>query len=49
MNRRQRGSRFHYLVKYRGYGPEHNQWIPEILITDSCQDLIAEYDRKYPR
>ena len=26
VNRRIRGTRYHYLVKYRGYGPEHNQW-----------------------
>ena len=49
VNRRIRGTRYHYLVKYRGYGPEHNQWIPEIYIADSCRDLIQKYDQKYPR
>ena len=49
VNRRVRGTRYHYLVKYKGYGPEHNQWIPEALIADSCRDLIREYDENHPR
>ena len=48
-NRRKRGSKYHYLVKYEGYGAEYNQWIPEIWIVDSCKDLIEKYDQKYPR
>ena len=49
VNRRKRGSKYHYLVKYEGYGAEYNQWIPEIWIVDSCKDLLAQYDQKYPR
>ena len=49
VNRRLRGTKYQYLVKYSGYGPEHNQWIPEIQIADSCRDLIEQYDRAHPR
>ena len=49
VNRRIRGSKYSYLVKYKNYGPEYNQWIPEVYIADSCQELIEEYDLKYPR
>ena len=49
VNRRKRGNRYHYLVKYERYGPEHNQWIPELYIAESCRDLIVEYDARNPR
>ena len=37
---RGRSSRWQYLVKWQGYGPEHNTWLPEDSITDRA---IAEY------
>ncbi len=27
-----------YLIKWLGYGPEHNQWEPEVNLTKSALD-----------
>jgi hypothetical protein len=31
-----------YLVKWEGYGPEHNSWEPETHLV-RCEEAIAEY------
>jgi hypothetical protein len=35
--------RIEYLVKWSGYGPEHNQWIPEAELTRHCGELLREF------
>ena len=39
--------RFQYLVKWKGYGREHNSW--ESASKVSAPELIVEFHRKYPR
>jgi hypothetical protein len=38
-----RGRRYHreFLIKWLGYGPEHNSWEPESSMK--CDELITEY------
>jgi hypothetical protein len=31
-----------YLVKWKGYGPEHNSWEPEANLSN-CQELLQKY------
>ena len=39
--------RISYLVKWKGYGPEHNVWYP-LHALDSSKDLVDDYDRRHP-
>jgi len=32
-----------YLVRWTGYGPEHDQWVPEAELTRNCGELIREF------
>ncbi|KAJ3537343.1 hypothetical protein NM688_g6704 [Phlebia brevispora] len=34
LDRRRRGRRWQYLVRWRGYGPEHDQWLPRAEVED---------------
>jgi len=36
------GDRTRYLVQYKGYGPEHNAWLPEASLAEA-QEAIADY------
>ena len=36
-----KGKKLQYLVKFSGYGPEHNEWLPVSHL--SCDDLVQEY------
>jgi len=38
--------RFQFLVKWKGYGREHNSW--EAVSNVSAPNLIVEYYHKYP-
>ncbi len=38
--------KLHYLVSFKGYGPEENEWLPEENIT--AADAIAEFHRLNP-
>ena len=38
--------RFQYLIKWKGYGREHNSW--ESTSEVSTPELIAEFHRKHP-
>jgi len=39
--------RFQYLIKWKGYGREHNSW--ESASEVSAPALIVEFHRKHPR
>jgi hypothetical protein len=41
---RGRNRRMHYLVRWQGYGPEHDSWIPEEEMELS-RELIDEFER----
>ena len=43
-----RRTQVQFLVKWAGYGHEHNQWIPEVELTRFCQRLIDAYNRDHP-
>jgi hypothetical protein len=36
-----RGRKLQYLIKFKGYGHEHNEWLPPANL--SCDDLVQEY------
>jgi hypothetical protein len=41
------GCRREFLIKWSGYGPEHNTWEPEANLTH-CQELIDNYLQAVP-
>jgi hypothetical protein len=38
-----------YLVRWKDYGPEHDQWIPEEELKRHCTRLITEYENNKSR
>ena len=44
MRGRGRNRRMHYLVRWQGYGPEHDSWVPEEEMELS-RELIDEFER----
>lgn len=44
MRGRGRNRRMHYLVRWKGYGPEHDVWLPEEEM-EHAKELIADYKR----
>ncbi|GAQ93053.1 hypothetical protein KFL_012730010 [Klebsormidium nitens] len=40
--KRGKGTKTEFLVKWLGYGPEHNTWEPEKNLTN-CKDILEEY------
>ena len=44
LNKRKRGGRVHYLVKWLGYGDEDNTWESEDNLD--CDEKIAEFEKK---
>lgn len=36
-----------YLVAWKGYGPEHNSWLP-IENLDNCPSMLADFHSRYP-
>jgi len=47
LNSRWHRRRFQYLIKWKGYGHEHNSW--ESASEVSVPELTAEFHRKHPR
>jgi hypothetical protein len=46
---KKRTIRIQYLVRWLGYGPEHDEWIHEAELIRHCSHLVKSYDRKHPR
>ena len=40
--KRGKGTKQEFLVKWLGYGPEHNTWEPQKNLTN-CKDILKEY------
>ena len=36
--------RVEFLVKWAGYGHEHNEWIPQVELQRFCGDMINTFD-----
>ena len=43
-----RKTRVEYLVRWKGYGPHHNQWLPEDRLTQHASELLSEYNSRNP-
>jgi hypothetical protein len=43
--KRGRGTTREYLVKWTGYGPEHNTWEPERHLSNCPDSIKAYWDR----
>jgi hypothetical protein len=41
--------RYEYLVRWHGYGPEHDEWLTEAELSRNCKELIEAYDARVPR
>ena len=33
-----------YLIEFKGYGPEYNQWRPINELRETCRDMLEKYD-----
>jgi len=41
--------RYEYLVRWQGYGHEHDEWLPEAELARNYTTLIREYNSRIPR
>jgi hypothetical protein len=46
IDEKRRGRGYRYLVRWKGYGPEHDSWLPgrELVGTDALDDWISSFD-----
>lgn len=49
LDRRFSRRQWQYLIKFVGYDYQYNQWLPERELRETCEDLIEQYEIKYPR
>jgi hypothetical protein len=38
--------RVEYLVKWKGYGAAHNEWVPEVELRRNCRKLLDQFHRR---
>ena len=48
LDRKERNSTTHYLVKWRGYPRSQATWEPRRELERRCSELLVNYDSKYP-
>jgi hypothetical protein len=46
---KKRTTRWEYLVGWTGYGPEHNEYVPEQELLRHCKQMVKDYDKQHPR
>jgi hypothetical protein len=39
-----RGARREVLVRWKGYGPEDDQWLPRAEVARTAPSVVAEFD-----
>ena len=44
---RSRGTSRQYLVRWLGYGPEHDEWIYEEELADGAEAILKQYKDIY--
>ena len=48
-NGKKHTTRWEYLVSWTGFGPEHNEYVPEQELLRHCKALVKAYDKQHPR
>ena len=43
LKHRSRGNSSQYLVRWLGYGPEHDEWIHEEELADGAEAMFKQY------
>ena len=43
LKHRSRGNSWQYLVRWLGYGPEHNEWVHEAELADGAEAILRQY------
>jgi hypothetical protein len=41
--------KYEYLVRWEGYGKEHDQWVTETELKRNCEELVDAFEFRYPR
>jgi hypothetical protein len=41
--------KWEYLVAWKGYGPEHNEYVSEQELSRFCSKMMKAYDKQHPR
>lgn len=41
--------RWEYYVRWAGYGPEHDQWLPETELVRNCKEMLKAFETKFPK
>jgi hypothetical protein len=48
-NGRKKTHKWEYLVAWKGYGPEHNEYVSEQELLRFCSKMVKAYDKQHPR
>ena len=48
-HRKQVTQKYEYLVRWEGYGKEHDQWVTETELKRNCEELVDAFEFRYPR
>jgi hypothetical protein len=46
---KKRTTRWEYLVVWKGYGHEHNEYVPEQELLRHCKAMVKAFDKQHPR